>query len=52
MRNLTSKSMIVVLVVGLVAMICANPVYAKGRKGSRRSYPGHGKGSHYVGPKK
>jgi hypothetical protein len=48
------KSLQIVFVVCTVTAILALALFdaeARGRKGSHRAYPGHGKGSHYVGGK-
>ena len=43
------KKTAVVLMLLMVMLFVAELAYARGRTGSRRVYPGHGKGSHYVG---
>ena len=52
MSSVGLREALVIAAIGLVGLVFANAVEAKGRTGSRRVYHGHGKGSHYVGGKK
>ncbi len=49
MKNFALRSLLLITVAGLVGMLLTTPANAKGRTGSRRTYSGHGKGSHYKG---
>ena len=51
MKKPISRVLLSLIAIGLVTVVLSNSAEAKGRTGSRRSYPGHGKGSHYVGGK-
>ncbi len=43
------KRFSILIILFIVFFIASEIAYARGRTGSRRVYPGHGRGSHYVG---